>query len=108
MVYIETNRETNSIGYTHYMPFDPKCGLKNDDGTIKTKEQLEETGFVLDEIPKAEQIEGKRAFPYYTTEKGVWYEYKDIIVSDYPQVPQYWVNKIQDDMTLALVEAGVL
>jgi hypothetical protein len=108
MVYIETNKTDDAIGYTHYMPFDPECGLKNEDGTLKTREQLEETGFVLDEIPQAEKIDGKRAFPHYNTEKGFWYEYEDIVVPDYPQVPQYWVDKIQDDMTLALVESGVL
>lgn len=108
MVYIETNKTTNSVGYTHYMPFDAEVGLKNDDGTLKTKEQLEETGYVFDEIPIPEQIKGKQAHLYYSTEKGFWYEYSDIVIPDYPQVSQYWVNKIQDDMTLALVEAGVL
>lgn len=110
MIYIETNEE-NKIIFTHYMPFDEKHGFKNEDGTIKTKEQLEsekKNAYVIEGLPKVDKKPTQGAIFYYTPDKGVWFELFDIPQRDYPQVDQYWVNKIQDDMTLALIEAGVL
>lgn len=108
MIYIETNSATNAVGFVHYMPFDENNGMKNEDGTQMTEEQLKETGFLVESMPEAEKIKGKGSTTFYTEEKGFWFEYYDVEVNDYPQVPLYFVNKIQDDMTLALVEAGVL
>ena len=73
MNYIEVN-ENGKVNFIHYLPFDEVEGLG------KTEEELLETGFLLDEIPEPEGIEGKNAIAYYTAEKGFWYEYVDIPV----------------------------
>lgn len=56
----------------HYMPFDAKQGFG------KTEEELLQFGFLLDEIPEPEVVEGKIAEAHYTPERGFWYEYVDI------------------------------
>lgn len=62
-----------AIGYTHYMPFDSVNGLG------KTKEELEQEGILIENIPEPEQIEGKYTIMYWNPiEQKVFYEYKDI------------------------------
>lgn len=57
----------------HYMPFDEQHGLG------KTKEELEQEGILVDEIPEPEQIEGKYPVLHCNPEtKELWYEYEDI------------------------------
>lgn len=53
MIYIRTENE--KITFTHYMPFDPVYGMG------KTREELLETGYLVEEIPEysGEVPEGK-------------------------------------------------
>lgn len=69
-VFITVN-ETGRVMFTHYMPFDVKEGLG------KTEEELLKEGYLLDEIPEPQRIEGKIAEAHYTPEKGFFYEYID-------------------------------
>ncbi len=70
MIYVEIIN--NEIGMTCYKPFDEKHGLG------KTKEELEQTGLVVETLPTPEQIEGKVAnLKYNPTTKSLYYEYVD-------------------------------
>lgn len=62
----------NRVMLTHSMPFDPIEGLG------KTEAELSKMGVLLDEIPDPEEREGYTALPYYTPEKGYYYEYKPV------------------------------
>ncbi len=108
MIYIQTNEETNLVTMVHYMPFDPQHGMKDENGELLTEEQMKETGYLVDTLPKAEHIQGKRAITYYTEADGFRVEYVDVPKIDYPGVPQATIEKIQDDLTLAFIEAGIL
>ena len=55
----------------HNMPFDPVNGLG------KTEAELSQMGVLLEDIPEPEHRPGKTALPYYTPEKGFYYEYQD-------------------------------
>ena len=55
----------------HNMPFDPAQGLG------KTEAELMQMGVLLEEIPEPENRPGKTALPYYTPEKGFYWEYQD-------------------------------
>lgn len=83
-----TTEETRVV-LTHYMPFDSVNGMG------KTEVELSQMGYLVDNIPEPEQIEGKIPEAHYSPEKGFWYEY-----IDQPQ---------SQNMTLAQsVEAGVI
>lgn len=72
MIYVEIIN--NEIGMTCYKPFDEKHGLG------KTKEELEQTGLVVETLPTPEQIEGKVAnLKYNPTTKSLYFEYVDIL-----------------------------
>jgi hypothetical protein len=75
MKFIKT--EENKVILVHYMPFDDINGLG------KTEEELLQTGYLVEEIPELEQIDGKSAITYYTPEQGFWFEYADI-----PKTPE--------------------
>lgn len=71
MIYIETN-EKSVITSKHYMPFDENYGLK------KTKEELELTGFIVEEIPEMPSAPfGYRTIEKYSNEEGFTYEYEE-------------------------------
>lgn len=113
LIYIQTQEKTNAITYTHYMPFDEEYGLRDENNNPMTEEQMLKTGFLVEkdsmlEVDKAPKIEGKSAYVIYTPEKGFEYAYADIPENYYRGVMPESVQKIQDDMTLALIEAGVL
>lgn len=108
MVYIQTNKDTNRVVMTHYRPFDEQYGIKNEDGTIKTEEQLKETGFLVESYPVVERKEGKRGFVKYTPTDGFSIEYEDAPVEEYRGVPQKIVNEIRDNLVLYLVESNIL
>ncbi|MEL4862185.1 hypothetical protein AAEU42_13130 [Pseudoflavonifractor phocaeensis] len=57
----------------HNMPFDPVNGLG------KTEAELNQMGVLLeeDQITEPEKRPGKTALPYYTPEKGFYWEYED-------------------------------
>jgi len=71
MIYIEID-SNNYIIFRHYKPFDEKDGLG------KTREELEQTGLVVETLPTPETIEGKVAdLKYNPTTKSLYYEYVD-------------------------------
>lgn len=64
------------IGYLHSMPFDTVDGLH------KTKEELEQSGILIENIPEPQNTEGKKAIKYYNpVDKKIFYEYEDITKS---------------------------
>ena len=65
--------ENDKVTFIHYLPFDEKNGMG------KTEEELLKEGYLVDEIPEAEQIDGKIPILYYTKEKDFWYEYIDTL-----------------------------
>ncbi|WP_460299415.1 hypothetical protein [Clostridium botulinum] len=61
------------IGYLHSMPFDKIDGLN------KTKEELEQSGIIIENISEPQNIEGKKAIKYYNPiDKQIFYEYEEI------------------------------
>lgn len=73
MVYIEA---TNGIvTFVHNIPFDTKNGLG------KTKEELEETGFLLDSIPDAAPQAGQDFIMKFDG-TNVYYEYHDAPIDE--------------------------
>lgn len=76
MIYLETDSQRKVVS-TYFMPFDENYGLG------KTESELEITGFLVEEIPTPESIEGKYSNVFYTKEKGFWFEYVDI-----PKTPE--------------------
>lgn len=63
--------EGNRVMLIHYMPFDAVDGLH------KTEAELLQEGVLVEEIPEAEERAGQIALPYYTAERGFYYEYED-------------------------------
>lgn len=86
--------EETRVQLIHYMPFDEKEGLK------MTEEELMQIGYLLDEIPEPEPVEGKIPEPHYTPEKGFWYEYVDAPKTEY--------DDGYDQAVLDMMERGVL
>lgn len=75
-IYIQTdgNRRVTKI---HYNPFDPV------QGTGETREEMEKTGFFVDEIPEPKNITGRRAIAMYNPDtNGIYYEYVGIPLSE--------------------------
>ena len=54
----------------HHMPFDPVQGLG------KSEAELGQMGVLLETIPEPEQREGFIPLPYYTPERGFYYQYE--------------------------------
>lgn len=76
MVYIQVGKH-NIIQRIHRAPFDPVHGLQ------ASKDELEKTGYFIDEVPEPEMIEGKRAIAMFNPDKKeVYYEYENIPLSD--------------------------
>ncbi|MHB9937899.1 hypothetical protein CF098_07700 [Clostridium sporogenes] len=65
------------IGHIHYMPFDEINGLR------KTKEELEQEGVLIENIPEPKYIESTQAIMYWNpVDKQVFYEYEDVPKSE--------------------------
>lgn len=87
--------EVGRVQLIHCMPFDTKDGLG------MTEAELLKVGYLVDEIPESQVLEGKIAEAYYTPEKGFWYEYVDAPVNE-----EY--TQGYDDAVLDMIEQGVL
>ena len=61
----------NKVMLIHYMPFDAVNGLH------KSEAELLQEGVLVDEVPDPENRPGKTALPYYSAERGFYYEYVD-------------------------------
>jgi tRNA splicing ligase len=69
MIYIEINTN-NEVITQHRYPFDEKYGYG------KTKEELQQIGFLVESISEAERIEGKEhILKYDPNTKTLYYEY---------------------------------
>ncbi len=108
MIFIQTDKHTNLVTMIHYMPFDSQYGIKDDNGKLLTEEQIEEIGFLVDNLPKVEKIKGKRPIMSYSKEEGFQVTYIDIPKIDYSGVPQSMTEKIQDDLVLSLIDNNIL
>lgn len=86
--------ENDKVTFIHYLPFDEKNGMG------KTEEELLKEGYLVDEIPEAEEKEGMVAVMYYEPQKGFWYEYEEAPLSEYQQG--------YDQAVLDMIESGVL
>lgn len=84
----------NKITLIHNMPFDPINGLH------QTEEDLLKYGVLLDEIPDPQPIPDKIPMPYYSAEKGVYYEYKNT-----PLRPEDEVKQLREIVETLLIES---
>lgn len=91
-IYIKTdsNRRITAI---HYNPFDPV------QGTGETREEMEKTGFFVDEVPEPSNITGRRAIAMYNPDtRKIYYEYVGIPLSDKERL-----DLLEDSMNEILV-----
>ncbi len=75
-IYVKTdgNRRVTLI---HRNPFDPV------QGTGETREEMEKTGFFVDEVPEPKNITGRRAIAMYSPDtNSIYYEYVGIPLSE--------------------------
>lgn len=104
MIFLKHD-ETGKVNYTHYMPFHEKHGLG------KTREELEQEGILVDNIPEPEEIEGKSAILHCNPEtKELWYEYEDIPKTEEEQ-QQEVINTLGQELAMLkiqLITGGVL
>lgn len=64
--------ETGKVTHTHYMPFDPIYGFQ------KSREELEQEGYFVANIPTPDVADNKIPMLYYNPEQNeFWYEYSD-------------------------------
>ncbi|HIG0362438.1 TPA: hypothetical protein ACX96Z_004119 [Clostridium sporogenes] len=78
MIFIKSDARGNIIWFNS-QPFHPIYGIKNEDNTNKTEEELLKEGILVESIKNPERIEGK----YYELKvdvntKKIYYEYKNI------------------------------
>ncbi|WP_061306824.1 hypothetical protein [Clostridium botulinum] len=63
--------------FIHYMPFNNVYSLH------KTKEELEQEGILIENIPEPKYMENKQAIMYWNpADKSIFYEYEDVLKSD--------------------------
>lgn len=92
MIFIKYN-SSGKVNYVHYMPFHERDGLH------KTKEELEQEGILLEQLPaRLEEIEGKSQELYYIDSQIQW-QYEDI-----PPTPEEAENKKIAELETALLE----
>ena len=74
-IYVEVGKD-NVVTLIHAFPFDPKMGLQ------ATREELEERGVFVSEIPEPENIIGKIPIRKYNPDTNeIYYEYKQAPLS---------------------------
>lgn len=96
MIYIKTN-QNHKLVYIHYAWDDEKYGLH------KTKEELEKTGYFVNEIPEEPQKEGFSQILYYTKEKGFWFEYEQMTNNEYG-ISDELLSRIKADTVNEIVQ----
>ena len=80
MIYIRTD-SNNMVIFKHSQPFDPINGLG------ETKEELEKSGFLIESMPIAQTIVGKRAIPYFNPEsKQITFKYSASPISSHERL----------------------
>lgn len=100
MIYIQTNFN-NKVIFIHNCPFDEKYGMGKDE------KELLLAGFLVDSLPTKPQKDGFCTVTYYTKEDGFYFKYEQLPQKQY-DADEAVVNQIQDDLTLAFIEAGIL
>lgn len=91
----------NEVTMEHHQPFHPEHGLG------KTKEELELDGLLVNELPVVDNIPNKvPVLKYNSTDKSLYYEYRDI-----PLPVEEQVKKLEEDnaqMLYALMMGGLI
>lgn len=91
MIYIETN-EKNELTFMHYMPFDAKHGMN------KSAEELELTGFLIDELPVTEEKAGYSSVIKFDKESKIFsVEYVEIPKTE-TEILHELIQKQQQDI----------
>lgn len=103
MIYIEV--KTQQVVMSHHKPFDVEYGLG------KTKEELLETGYLVEEIPTFEEREGYRQTLFYDGNE-FYVEYTEVVVPvDQTTAQIQALEKKMDDaimeLTLAMSMGGM-
>lgn len=97
MIFVETDKSTNEVQLIVYYPFHPEWGVKHEDGTLYTEEELKQRGYLTELQPNPQPPEGyvvgKEMF---TEEEGFTYEYVKIVNNPYG-IPDELVARIKDD-----------
>lgn len=94
-IYIETD-ENFRVTKVHRMPFDPNNGMGY------SREELEQKGFFVDEIPEPVHQTGRRSIMMYNPDtKGIYYEWVSIPLSDKERV-----NQLEDALNFVLGQIG--
>lgn len=80
MIYFETDKNTGSIIYTHFMPFDSVYGLG------KSIEELQNTGVLVESLPEYSDVvpDGKIPDLRYIENEFSW-----VLIDEYVQEPTY-------------------
>ncbi|EKX80555.1 hypothetical protein CFSAN001628_005554 [Clostridium botulinum CFSAN001628] len=83
------------------MPFDSVYGLH------KTKEELEQEGILIENIPEPKYIENKQAIMYWNpADKQIFYEYEDIpnyeenTPKSKEEIQEERIEKLENDITI--------
>ncbi|PER25444.1 hypothetical protein [Bacillus cereus] len=83
MIFIKfKSKEDTTIEFIHHAPYDPIYGLD------KTEEELMEEGLLMEELPVPELQPGKYGVLYYTDERGLYYEYVDVELTEADRIKQ--------------------
>ena len=81
-IYIETD-ENFRVTKVHRMPFDPNNGMGY------SREELEQKGFFVEDIPEPVHQTGRRSIMMYNPDtKGIYYELVNIPLSDKERIDQ--------------------
>lgn len=91
-IYIETD-ENFRVTKIHRMPFDPNNGMGY------TREELEQKGYFVDEVPEPIHKVGRRSIAMYNPDtKSIYYEYVGIPESDKERI-DYLENALNAVLT---------
>lgn len=96
MIYIETDSE-GAVSYIHNFPFHQKYGLN------KSEYELRESGYLVNSIPKPENISGKVGVLKYDG-KNFYYEY-----IDRPLTPEEKIEQLEGsimELTMLIASMG--
>ena len=92
MIFIKTE-QSSKVFYQHYKP-----EMLND-------EELKD-GYLLPEIPEPKIREGKVSILYFSTERGVWYEYIDAPIDEATEIEQLKASQQEQDDLLINILLG--
>lgn len=105
MIFVQTEKDTHIVKMIHYLPFDEKYGLKDEEGNQITEEELKKIGFLTELQPDPQPPEGYYTkVEKFTEEEGFTYEYEKKPDNPYG-IPDDLVTRIKDDAITEVQEA---